>query len=145
MVGGASGSSSSATSQLDAVQVSGGFGEAPTLTAQWPVSMDQTLSKVLVAGNGQTVGSDSTVQVNYSGTNGRTGKVFDSNFASGKSSTFGLTQVIAGFQKGLAGKHAGDRVLIGVTSADGYAAGLPSADIEAGDSLFFVVDIIAVS
>ena len=96
---------------LDQVQVTGGVGQAPTVTAQWPVSVDQTLSKVLVAGSGQVVGADATVQVNYSGTNGRTGQVFDSSFKNGKPATFGLAQVIPGFEKGLTGKHAGDGLL----------------------------------
>ncbi len=56
-----------------------------TVTAQWPASVDQTLKQqVLVAGSGQVVGADATVQVNYSGTNGRTGQVFDSSFKNGK-------------------------------------------------------------
>ncbi|AWY95593.1 hypothetical protein EFN20_10150 [Propionibacterium freudenreichii] len=141
------GGSAAVLTSLDQVQVTGGVGQAPTVTAQWPVSVDQTLSKVLVAGSGQVVGADATVQVNYSGTNGRTGQVFDSSFKNGKPATFGLAQVIPGFEKGLTGKHVGDRVLIAVTGKDGYdsAGGAAAAGIQVGDSLFFVVDIVAVS
>lgn len=130
---------------LDSVQATGGFGETPTVTAAWPVQMKQTMSKVLVQGTGQAVSSTSYVEANYIGVNGRTGQTFDSSYSKGSTATFGLSQVIAGFQKGLDGKHIGDRVLIGVTGQDGYdsAGGASAADIQVGDSLFFVVDLVS--
>ncbi len=129
---------------LDEVQVTGGFGEAPTVTAAWPVKVNETVSKVLVAGDGATVGATSYIEINYAGVNGRTGSTFDSSYDRGATSTFGLEQVVPGFSNGLEGKHVGDRVLIGVTGADGYdsTGGSTSVDIQVGDTLFFVVDVV---
>lgn len=130
---------------LDQVTVSGDAGQSPTVNGAWPLAVNETMSKVLTTGNGAEVTSGGSVEVNYYGVDGRTGDVFDESFSSGKSASFSLDQVIAGFSKGLVGKHVGDRVLLGVTGADGYdsAGGASSAGIEVGDTLFFVVDILA--
>lgn len=130
---------------LDQITVTGEAGQSPTVTAAWPLGVNETMSRVLAAGNGAEVVEGGTVEVNYCGVNGRTGGVFDENYSSGKTATFSLDKVITGFSKGLTGKHVGDRVLIGVTGADGYdsAGGAASAGIEVGDTLFFVVDIVS--
>ena len=51
-----------------------------------------------------------------------------------------------GFGKGLTGQKQGSRVLIGITGPDGYDAsgGNPQIDVQVGDTLLFVVDIVAV-
>ncbi|SYZ34426.1 FK506-binding protein [Propionibacterium australiense] len=130
---------------LDKIKVEGEAGQAPTVSAEWPLGVDETMSTVLTQGDGAEVPEGGTVEVKYHGVNGRTGVVFDENYGSGKTTTFSLDQVIAGFSKGLAGKHVGDRVLIGVPGSDGYdsAGGAASAGIEVGDTLFFVVDIVS--
>jgi peptidylprolyl isomerase len=130
---------------LDQISVEGEVGQAPTVSATWPLGVDETMSTVLEQGDGTQVAEGGTVEVSYYGVNGRTGDVFDENYSSGQTATFSLDQVITGFSKGLAGKHVGDRVLIGVSGADGYdsAGGATSAGIEVGDTLFFVVDIVS--
>lgn len=135
----------SVISSLDVIKVTGGFGEAPTVEGGWPVKMDQTRVSVLHQGDGATVtGASTTVEVNYTGVNGRTGQTFDSSFGR-QSVHFPLDQVVAGFAKGLQGQRVGSRVLIGMTGEDGYDAGggNAQADIQIGDSLFFVVDVIS--
>jgi len=115
-----------------------------TVPAPWAISSTQT--KVLRgSSNPQVVGENSRVIVNYVGVNGRTGAVFDSSFQRGREATFSLEKVITGFRNGITGQKVGSRVLIGMTGADGYAQGNPQAGIQAGDSLLFVVDIIASS
>jgi peptidylprolyl isomerase len=102
---------------------------------------------VLTAGSGMTVGNESTVQINYVGIDARTGKAFDSSFSRGAPASFPLTQVIPGFQKGLAGHKVGDRVLVMMPGTDAYDSqgGNPQAGILTGDSLIFVVDILSAS
>lgn len=135
------------TANLDAITVTGAAGKEPTAKASWPVSTSTTQSKVLTQGSGRTVEKTSILTINYVGVNGRTGKVFDSSFKRGAPATFDLARVVPGFSKGLTGKKVGDRVLIVTSSADGYDAGggNPQAGIKVGDSLVFVVDILAVS
>ena len=120
--------------------------DVPEITVPAPWAISSTQTKVLRdSSNAQVVGANSTVTVNYVGVNGRTGAVFDSSFQRGKEATFSMGGVIAGFKNGLTGQKVGSRVLIGMTGADGYAQGNPQAGIQAGDSLVFVVDIIAAS
>ena len=129
---------------LDAITVSDADVPEVTVPAPWAISSTQT--KVLRdSNNPQVVGERDSVTVNYVGVNGRTGAVFDSSFQRGQEAAFPMEEVVTGFQKGLAGQKVGSRVLIAMTGADGYPQGNPQAGIQAGDSLVFVVDIIASS
>lgn len=132
---------------LDAITVKGEAGKQPTVTAAWPIAIAKTQSKVLKAGSGRQVASGSTLSINYVGIDARTGKTFDSSFSRGQAATFSLSQVIAGFQKGLVGHKVGDRVLVMMPGSDGYdsSGGNAQAGILKGDSLIFVVDILDVA
>ena len=54
--------------------------------------------------------------------------------------------MVPGFSKGLVGQKQGSRVLIAMPGSDGYdsSGGSPQAGIEVGDTLIFVVDLVAV-
>ncbi|MDR0284426.1 MAG: FKBP-type peptidyl-prolyl cis-trans isomerase [Propionibacteriaceae bacterium] len=136
-----------ASASLDAITVSGAYGEAPTVTVPSPWAIDATRTKVLVQGDGATVPDTGIVEMNYYGVNARTGTLFDESFSSGSSVAMSLAGTIPGFQKGLAGQQVGSRVLIAIPGADGYDAngGQSSAGIEVGDTLVFVVDIVKTS
>ncbi len=132
------------SADLSAIQVTDTDVPEVTVPAPWAIASTQSL--VLRPGSStQTVGEDSSVTVNYVGINGRTGEAFDSSWERGAPATMSLGQVIPGFKMGLAGQQVGSRVLIGMTSEDGYAQGNPNAGIQVGDSLIFVVDIISAS
>jgi peptidylprolyl isomerase len=129
---------------LDAIQVSGTFNADATVTVPSPMSIDETRSKVISQGSGQTVSATAIVKVQYVGVNGRTTQVFDSSFTSGKSVELSLDGgVVPGFTKGLTGQKVGSRVLIAMPGADGYdGSDKTSAGIYQGDTLVFVVDIV---
>ncbi len=135
------------SNSLDGITVSGDAGAAPTVTVPSPWAIDETRRKVLTEGNAPAAEADSIVEVNYVGVNGRTGQVFDSSWARGQNAMFSLDQVVPGFTKGLTGAKPGERVLIAMPGTDGYDAsgGSPDAGIMVGDSLVFVVDVVAVS
>lgn len=117
--------------------------DVPVVSVETPWYIDATRSEVLrESDNPQVVGLDSIVTVNYVGVNGRSGAIFDSSFERGSPATFTLQQLIPGFQKGMVDRHVGSRVLIGIPSEDGYPSG-SGALIDPGDSLIFVVDILA--
>lgn len=130
---------------LDAITVEGATGEQPTITVPAPWGIDETRNRVLIPGDGATVGENSTVEVHYIGVNGRTGEVFDDSWSRGEPITFPLDQVVPGFRTGLANQQVGSRVLLAMPGSDGYDAsgGSPQAGIEVGDTLVFVVDIIS--
>ena len=136
-----------ASKNFDAVTVKGAYGTSPTVTVKSPWAIDQTRAEVLQPNpKGAVVQPGSTVEVNYYGVNGRTGKKFDDSFSRGQSIAFPLDQVVPGFSKGLQGQHQGSRVLIAMPGPDGYDAsgGSPQAGINVGDTLLFVVDIVEV-
>lgn len=129
---------------IDHIKVSENFGEAPEVTeANYPFKVDETMSRVIVEGSGREIPDETAnVELNYVGIDARSGETFDSSFQRGSSVVFPLGGVVKGFSKGLVGKTEGSRVLIAITSADGYPQGNPQAGIEAGDTLLFVVDVI---
>ncbi|WP_157436583.1 FKBP-type peptidyl-prolyl cis-trans isomerase [Actinospica robiniae] len=101
-------------------------------------------SSVLIHGSGAVLTSDQRLMVQYTGVDWNTGKQFDSSFGRGIASfVFGSDSVISGWNKGLAGAHVGDRVLLVLPAADAYGAkGVASAGIHGGDTLVFVIDIV---
>lgn len=140
-------SSASATvkpsSTTDAIKVSGKFGDSPKVTFTAPFVIDKTQTRVLSKGSGATIKAG-TVELNYYGVDGRTGKKFDDSYSRKQTASFPLEKVIPGFAKGLTGQKVGSRVLIAITSDDGYGAqGNPRAGINPGDTLLFVVDVVA--
>lgn len=132
---------------LSAVKATGAFGKEPKVEFKAPWAITETQTKVLSEGKGATVPDAGPVEVNYYGVNGRTGKMFDESFSAGQSIAFDIDQVIAGFKKGLVGQKQGSRVLIAMPGKDGYDAsgGTQDGSIQVGDTLIFVVDIVAVT
>ena len=135
-----------ASNNFDKITVTGGYGKEPKVKVASPWAIDKTRAKVLEPGQGPVVGEGQSVEVNYYGVNGRTGKKFDESFSTGQPVAFSLAQVVPGFSKGLAGQRQGSRVLIAMPGEDGYdpMGGNPQAGIEAGDTLIFVVDLVDV-
>jgi len=135
-----------AYNNFDRVTVTGDYGKAPKVAVKSPWGIDKTRTKVLKPSNGAVIQAGSTVQVDYYGVDGRTGKKFDDSYSRGAPVAFPLDQVVPGFSKGLVGQRQGSRVLIGMPGPDGYDAsgGNAQAGIEVGDTLIFVVDIVGV-
>lgn len=128
---------------LAEVTVAGPMDSRPKVDFKAPLSFAKTQSRVVEEGPGEgaEITASSEVTVDYVGFNASDGAEFDSSYRSGEPATFSLSQVIRGFSTGLQGAHAGDRVLIGVSSEDGYDPVGKGAAIRPGDSLIFVVDV----
>lgn len=131
-----------AAAALAEVTVSGPMGSRPTIDFKAPLSFAKTQSKVVRegAGEGEAVTASSIVTVDYLGINASDGAEFDSSYQ-GEPAEFSLGEVIPGFSVGLRGARAGDRVLVGVASEDGYGQVGSAPAIRPGDSLIFVVDV----
>jgi FKBP-type peptidyl-prolyl cis-trans isomerase len=149
----------SGTAAAAGSQVSSGGGSLPTVTAAAAAGAAPTIkmpkgnppknltTKVLIKGTGPTVAPGDTVVVQYVGAIWRNGYVFDASWK--RSQPFGFTiaaspsQVIPGWDKGLAGQTVGSRVMLVIPPADGYGkTGSPQAHIKGTDTLVFVVDIL---
>jgi peptidylprolyl isomerase len=128
--------------------VSGGFGQAPTIT--FPSSSPPTtlVSRVLGRGDGPAVGKGDLIAVNYTGQIWR-GKVFDSTFvAKFKHQTpfatlIGVGKVVKGWDDALPGVRVGSRVLLVLPPKWGYGGGgAPRAGIGGGATIIFVIDVL---
>jgi FKBP-type peptidyl-prolyl cis-trans isomerase len=127
--------------------VTAAAGAAPTIKMPSGNPPANLTTKVLIKGTGPAVANGDTVVVQYVGAIWRNGYQFDSSWK--RSQPFGFTigaspsQVIAGWDKGLAGQTVGSRVMLVIPPADGYGkTGSPQAHIKGTDTLVFVVDIL---
>jgi peptidylprolyl isomerase len=103
------------------------------------------VARVLIHGSGAALANGQRLMVQYQGVDWNTGKEFDSSFSKGQIASFvlGGDTVISGWNKGLAGAHVGDRILLVLPAADAYGSkGVPSAGIAGGDTLVFVIDVV---
>ncbi len=132
---------------IDGIAVDGAIGSAPTVTIPAPFAIDTTRTRVLVEGDPAAPGAaeNAILEIGYVGYNARTGEKFDSSFDRGAPAVMSIEQTVAGFRTGLTGAKAGDRRLIVMPGSEGYdpSGGNPQAGIEVGDTLVFVVDILA--
>jgi FKBP-type peptidyl-prolyl cis-trans isomerase len=103
--------------------------------------------KTIIQGTGQPVRARQLVVFHDVGQIWRNGKVFESSRDRGHpdSVVVGAGQMLAGWDRGVVGQKAGSRVLVVVPPKDGYGAkGHAASGITRGDTLAFVIDIIAV-
>nr|WP_269810719.1 FKBP-type peptidyl-prolyl cis-trans isomerase [Kineosporia rhizophila] len=131
------------STDINAIEVTGKFGETPKVEVPAPFSTDKTTPKVISPGDGEKVEAGQRVTVNYVGINGADGETFDSSYDSGPAAfTLEDGQLIKGFVTGLVGANIGSRMLITIPPDDGYGtSGVSSAGIGPTDTLVFVVDI----
>jgi peptidylprolyl isomerase len=73
----------------------------------------------------------------------KSGQIIDSSWSRGTPATFGLNQVIPGWQKGMPGMKVGGRRELLVPPALGYGE-MGSGPVGPNETLIFVVDLIDV-
>lgn len=95
-------------------------------------------------GTGATVKTGDNITANYTGALAKTGIVFESSLDSGQPATFGLDQVIKGWQQGVPGMKEGGkrRLIIPAKLAYGDQA---SATIPANSPLVFDIELIKIN
>jgi peptidylprolyl isomerase len=102
--------------------------------------------KELRKGNGPTAKAGDEVSVQYVGVLYSTGKLFDSSWARGEpfSFTLGAHEVIAGWDKGVAGMKVGGRRELIIPPALAYGEEGVYPSIPPRSTLVFVVDLLKV-
>ena len=116
------------------------------LTGFSPVAKVDSLQKIdTQPGDGDEAKANSTVTVQYTGALAATGVIFESSIDSGQPVTFGLNQVIKGWQEGLPGmKVNGQRRLL-IPAGLAYGANPPpSSDIPANADMVFDIILLDV-
>jgi peptidylprolyl isomerase len=125
-------------------EVSGQFGDAPTITFSSGVKPDSRLQRrILRLGKGTPIAIGDLVVTDYVGRIWN-GKVFDSSYQAGMATTLqvGIGKLIKGLDAGLVGVPIGSRVELSVPPSDGYGtSGDKSQGISGQDTLLFVLDV----
>jgi len=133
----------STTTGANMPKVTGAANEAPTITAPTGTPPQELVTEDVIEGTGKEANANSTLTVHYTLMAWSTGKVVESSW-NGEPATFGLNQVILGWQQGIPGMKVGGRRLLVIPPSLGYgeAGGGP---IGPNETLIFVVDLINVS
>ncbi|HUD68885.1 MAG TPA: FKBP-type peptidyl-prolyl cis-trans isomerase [Acidimicrobiales bacterium] len=108
---------------------------------------DDLLIEDLIVGDGDEAQAGTKATVHYVGVAHSTGEQFDASWDRNEAFTFavGAGQVIAGWDNGVAGMRVGGRRRLVIPPHLGYGErGAPGA-IAPGETLLFVVDLLAVS
>jgi peptidylprolyl isomerase len=127
------------------VAVTSAAGVAPTVGIESAAgSVGELVAVDIAEGAGEPVQAGAEVTVEYCGIGMTSRSIFDSSWARGKSITFPLAGVIAGWQEGLPGMKPGGRRLLIIPANMAYGDNPPAGSgIAAGESLLFVVDLIS--
>lgn len=134
------------TPELDGIEVTGAFGEEPTITFEDPFTLEESASEVLEVGDGEEIAAGDTVTIDYSIVSGTDGSALDSSFGA---SSIPLPliegQTTPGLLEALVGTTVGSRVLVAVAPepTDGASgAPDPAAGDPASDTVIFVLDTL---
>ena len=101
----------------------------------------------LTEGDGEVAAAGHTVTVHYVGVAHSTGEEFDASWNRGDPLQFRLAsgQVIAGWDRGVQGMKVGGRRQLVIPPHLGYGDRGAGGVIKPGETLIFVVDLVAVS
>lgn len=128
----------------DAVDVTGTFGEKPTVTIDFPVTATAAQRTVVEEGDGTVAAENYNVTADYTMFNGTTGEEVDASTYNGSPTPFALDGTLyAGLADTIQCSPAGSRV-VGVVPADGLIeTTLTTFGMTAEDSMVIVVDVVS--
>jgi len=113
---------------------------APSITATGTDPPSTLVAAPLIRGTGEQVGASDVVTVQYTGFAWTTGEPFDSTWTHGLPVSFSLQDVQA-WAEGLVDQPVGSQVMLVVPPT--YALGVTDSEELAGQTVVFVVDILA--
>lgn len=96
----------------------------------------------LEVGTGEEVQEGATITAHYTGALVKNGIIFQSSHDMGRSITFGLDQVIAGWTKGVPGMRVGGMRRLIIPAAMAYGDRSPAPNIPANSDLVFDIDLV---
>jgi peptidylprolyl isomerase len=127
------------------VNVEGAADEKPAVDVTDASPPTDLVHQDLVVGNGAEAAPGATVTTHYVGVSWSSGEQFDASWDRGEPITFSLAQVIPGWQQGIPGMQVGGRRLLVIPPGLAYGdQPPPGSAIEPGETLVFVVDLLAV-
>ena len=115
----------------------------PSVTIPDAPAPDAIEIAVLKQGDGEKVTAGDTTLLQYYGVNWATGESFDSSWSRGSAYSNPGNQYVAGFVQALEGQSVGSQVLVVIPPALAYGEAGESEHQLAGQTLVFVIDILA--
>ena len=118
----------------------------PAVTIPSGAPPDDLVIEDLTLGTGTEATSGKTVDVHYVGVGWSSQKQFDASWDRGDPFSFqlGAGRVIKGWDQGVAGMKVGGRRRLTIPAKLGYGERGAGRDIKPGETLVFVVDLLAV-
>ena len=98
-----------------------------------------------VEGTGEAVPEGATITAHYTGALCKDGTIFQSSHDFGRPITFGLSQVIAGWTKGVPGMKVGGTRRLIIPSAMAYGSVRAAANIPPNSDLVFDIELIKIN
>lgn len=126
------------------IQVSGDFGDTPTVDVPQPLYTKTTERDVVIEGDGELVSASGTVNLNMMLLNGRTGEILQQTDFSGPANTLiALSGSLPGFSKALACTTVGSRVVAAISPEDAFgpSGGSEANGIKKDDAIVLVADV----
>ena len=119
--------------------------EKPLVEPHTGPAPDDLLIEEIVVGSGDEATAGQTAVVHYVGISASTGEEFDASWNRGDSFSFplGAGYVIQGWDRGVVGMKIGGRRRLVIPSHLGYGEQGAGGVIAPGETLIFVVDLIA--
>jgi len=118
----------------------------PAVTIPSGAPPDDLVIEDLTLGTGTEATAGKTVDVHYVGVGWSSQKQFDASWDRGDPFSFqlGAGRVIKGWDQGVAGMKVGGRRRLTIPAKLGYGERGAGRDIKPGETLVFVVDLLAV-
>ncbi len=126
------------------VEVTGEPGQEPQLELPGGEPPEGLLSEDIIVGDGPVVEEGATVTTHYVGKAWSTKETFDASWA-GEPVEFPLDQVIPGWTQGIPGMRVGGRRVLVIPPDLAYGDQSPTPAIKPGETLVFVIDVVATS
>lgn len=120
--------------------------EGTKLAGFEPISSVATLQITdTTEGSGEAVLPGATITAHYTGALAADGTIFQSSHDSGHPITFGLNQVIVGWQQGVPGMKVGGIRRIVIPAAQAYGPQSPAPNIPANSDLVFDIELTEIN
>ena len=95
-------------------------------------------------GEGEEVPEDARVKVNYTGALAKDGTIFQSSHDMNRAISFGLNEVIKGWQQGVPGMKVGGTRRIFIPSEMAYGSSSPAKNIPKNSDLVFDIELLEI-
>ena len=128
------------------VTVSGDLGAEPDVEFASPLDVDETVSEIVIEGDGEPVADNTPVLLDLYLANGATGEKLGASFDSGEPVATRLSAdlVFPAAYEALVGQPVGTRVAVVAQPEDGYGPdGMPQLGLEPDQDLVVVVDLLS--